>query len=300
MTKKILITGATGLIGKQIIDSLITGGDEIIVLTQNILYARKKIPKIKKFFSWNNYLSLSAEPIDAIINLAGTNLGDKRWTDNFKSEIYNSRIQSTNKIVRLIESMKTKPEVLINASGVDYYGDTGNKDINEDSPFADSFISHLVRDWEAEAMEAEKFNVRVVLLRTGFVNARQSKALQKMILPFKLFLGGYAGSGNQFISWIDIEDIAGIYLFCLNNYIRGPVNASSPNPVTMKDFSCYLGKILHRPCWLHIPGLLIKLLFGEASNLILDGRRALPEKLLQAGYKFKFENLFNSLNVNLG
>lgn len=300
MNKSILISGATGLIGKHVVDSLVQRGDSIVILTQNISNAKIIFPHVNNFILWNELPSLYDKIIDGFINLAGTNLGAKRWTKKFKKEIYDSRINTTRAIIGLIQNMKNKPDVLINASGVDYYGSTGDRDIDEDSPSSGSFISGLVKDWEQEALEAEKCDVRVVLVRAGFVIASGSKALAKMILPFKLFAGGYAGPGKQFLSWIDIEDITAVYLFCLDNTsVTGPVNAVSPSTERMKDFSKYLGKALHRPCIFRVPSFLMKILFGEASDLILTGRKALPKKLLRAGFKFKYENALDSLKKEM-
>ncbi len=225
------------------------------------------------------------------INLAGMNLDEKRWNDDVKKKIYDSRINSTRRIVELAASMTQKPEVLINTSGVDYYGDTGDKNIYEDYPPADLFISKVVCDWEAEALKAEKYNVRVVLLRTGFVIAPDSKAFKKMVLPFRLFAGGYAGNGKQYLSWIHIDDLVNIYSYVIDNKkINGAINASSPNPVRMKTFAKYIGNALHRPWFFPAPGFLMRILFGEVADVIISGRRALPKKLTDAGFKFKFEN----------
>lgn len=298
MVKTILITGATGLIGKHLVNAFSKRGDEIIILTQNISNSQKQFPNIKAV-DWNDYLSLSSEKIDAIINLAGTNLGAKRWNDNFKKELCDSRIQSTKKIVELISRMELKPKVLINSSGVDYYGDTGDKDIDEDSPAADNFIAKLVSDWEAEAFNAKKYGVRVVSLRTGFVIAKDSKAFARMIKPYKFFVGGPIGRGNQYLSWIDIDDLTEIYLFCLDNNIEGAVNGASPNPVRNREFSKMIGKILHRPALFRVPEFALKIITGEVACLILDGRKALPKKLLSNGFKFEYENPYDSLRKNL-
>jgi uncharacterized protein (TIGR01777 family) len=296
MAQTILITGATGLIGRNIIKTLLQRDYDIIALTRNISQARKMLPQISKFVSWNDYISLYSEKFSAVINLAGTNLGARRWGNKFKREIYDSRILTTRKIIYLISKMSLKPEVLINSSGVDCYGDTGDKEIDESFPYADTFIAKLVRDWEMEALDAKKYNVRVVCLRTGFVIAPDSTSLSKMAVPFKFFIGGYPGSGKQFLSWIDIEDLVSIYLFCLENKsISGAVNAASPYPETMRQFSKQLGKILHRPSIFPVPPFVLRILFGEAADLMISGRKALPKKLLQAGYNFKYEHAIDSL-----
>jgi hypothetical protein len=179
---------------------------------------------------------------------------------------------------------------------VDYYGDTGDRDIHEDSIPGKSFAAELTVDWESEASRAEHFGVRVVFVRTGFVLSEDSPALKKMALPFKFFAGGYPGNGKQYFSWIHINDIIGIYQFVLdNNNIRGGVNAASPHPLMMKDFCFELGKVLHRPSYFSAPAFLMKILFGEMSELILTGRKALPKKLIDAGYTFQYADASEAL-----
>lgn len=293
---KILITGATGLIGSRLVKAFTARGDEVFIVTRNVKSARLIFGAVNSFVEWRDIDSLKDEKIDVFINLAGMNLDEKRWNEEIKKKIYNSRINSARKLVELISSMPQKPEVLINASGVDYYGDTGDKDIFEDSPPANLFISKLVCDWENEALRAEKYGVRIVLLRTGFVIAPDSKAFKKMVLPFKLFAGGYAGKGKQYLSWIHIEDLVKIYGYVIDNKgITVALNASSPNPERMKDFAKLIGKVLHRPWFFPAPRFLMKVLFGEVAEVILAGRKALPKKLVEAGFKFKFENAFDAV-----
>lgn len=288
---KILITGATGFIGRYLVKSLNSRGEDLFVVTRNTDSAKKVFPDLKHFIEWDNLDSVKNVKIDAIINLAGMNLDEKRWNEKVKKQIYDSRIISTRRVVELIKTMPAKPEVLINASGVDYYGDTGDNDIDENAPPANSFFSKVVQDWEKEALKAQDPGVRVVVIRTGFVIALNSKALRKMVLPFKLFAGGYAGSGKQYLSWIHINDLVRVYEFVLDNTkIKGAVNASSPNPVRMKDFAKIIGKILHRPGFIPAPEFLLRILFGDVAEAVIAGRRALPKKLTEAGFKFKYEN----------
>ncbi|MFI5144172.1 MAG: TIGR01777 family oxidoreductase [Ignavibacteria bacterium] len=296
----ILITGATGLIGLRLIKFLSQKGSEIIAVSQNVSNAQKILPAAKKIISWNELDSLMNEKFDAVINLAGTNLDAKRWNGKFRKEIYDSRIESTRKIAGLIKDLPSKPEVFINASGVDYYGDTGDREIDEHSPHEDSFIGNLVYDWEQEASRAKHYGVRVVCLRTGFVIAHESKAFKKMMKPYKLFVGGYPGNGKQYLAWIDINDLVDIYLFCVENKsISGGINASSPNPVRMKEFSHLIGKILQRPSFFPAPAFLLNLFFGGIARLILSGRKAKPGALLKAGFTFKYPDVSESLSKEL-
>jgi len=295
LPQKILISGATGLIGKAIIKALYFRGDEALIVSTNKESAAKEFPGIKNIVEWNNISSLKDEKIDGIFHLAGMNLGDKRWNDKVKKEIYDSRIVTARKLVELISVMANKPKVLITASGIDYYGDKGEENVYEDSPPADNFIGHLCRDWENESFKAEKYGVRAAAIRTGFVIAKNAPAVDKLTLPFKLFAGGPIGSGKQYISWIHLDDLVGIYLFVLDNKVSGAINAASPIPETMKEFSKQLAKALHRPSLFHIPSFAVKIVAGEMAELILTGRKALPKKIIDAGFKFKYTNAFDAL-----
>lgn len=295
MNKTILITGATGFIGRHLTSALTGRGDQYIALTTNVELAQKKLPGAKKIIGFNHIQSLKDEKIDVIINLAGRNLADKRWNDNFKKELYDSRINSTKKIVELISAMKFKPEVLISASGTDYYGDTGNKDIYEDAPHSNDFMGTLCNDWESAAFKFEALGVRVVVLRTAFVIARDSAAVRKLVMPFRFFVGGPIGDGKQYMSWIHIDDIVGIYLFALDNQnARGAINAAAPFPETMKDFCKIMAKQIHRPSLFSVPGFAVKIIAGEMGQVVLAGRKALPKKIIELGYKFKYERAIDA------
>jgi uncharacterized protein len=301
MSKTVLITGATGLIGRHIAAALIGRGDEYIALTTNVEAAKKKLTNAKKVVGFNDIQTLQDEKIDAIINLAGRNLADKRWNDKFKQEICDSRIKTTKKIVELISNMKQKPEVLISASGADYYGDTGDKDIYEDAPHANDFMGKLCNDWESEALKAEALGVRAVILRTSFVIAKDSNAAKKFAMPFRFFVGGPIGSGKQYMSWIHIDDVVGIYLFALDNpAVMGAVNTTSPKPETMKSFCKIMAKLMHRPSLFPVPGFAVKIIAGEMAQVVLAGRKALPKKIIELGYKFKFERAADAWNEALG
>src|SRR4030095_5747159 len=194
MPKTVLIAGATGLIGGHIINALKKRGDEYIAITHNIVSAQKKLKGAKKIVPLNDIFTLKDEKIDLIINLAGRSVGDKRWNEKFKKEIYDSRVETTRKIVELISQMNIKPEVLVNSSGIDYYGPRGDEDIYEDTPNGDTFMANLCRDWEKEAAKAEQFGVRTVLIRTGFALAKNAEAVKRLTLPYNFFIGGPIGS----------------------------------------------------------------------------------------------------------
>jgi len=292
MKKTFLITGATGLIGQELTKTIVQRGDEVIAVTVNKDSAKKKLSNVKLFSSWDELTTLIDEKIDVIINLAGMNLAEKRWNENFKKKIYDSRINSTRKLVELVASMTNRPQALINASGVDYYGNKGNKDVYETESPSNDFVAKLCVDWEHEAMKAESYGVRVVMMRTGFVMSKNSKAVAKLVFPFKFFVGGHIGNGKQYMSWIHIDDAVNGYLFTADNSaIKGAVNLSSPNPVTMKDFCKSLAKTIHRPSLFPVPGFVVKLVAGGLAQVVLNGRKAFPKKLLDAGFKFKYEKV---------
>ena len=297
MNKTFLITGATGLTGGYILKSLLERGDKAAVLTSSPETAGEKLPaSVRTIVPWKNYMKLADEKIGVIINLAGRNIGEKRWSEKVKKQIYDSRIITTRKLIELIKRMKVKPETLINASGSDYYGDRGNEPVTEESPPGTGFLSELCIDWEKEAYNAEDYGVRVVVIRNGFVMAKNAPALKKLALPFRLFAGSTAGSGKQYMSWIHVRDLVRIYLLAADRKeIRGAVNAVSPNPVTMKEFCKNIAVVLRRPSYLHVPSFLVKLVFGEMGSVVLNGRRAYPEKLIQAGFKFEFEQSLPAL-----
>jgi uncharacterized protein len=300
IARTILITGATGLIGSHLSRKLRARGDKVIALSTHGAEAGEILPEIFKAIDWKDYFSLKDEKIFGIINLAGMNLAGKRWNDKVKKQLYDSRIGSTAKLIDLISKMEVKPEVLVSASGVDIYGDSGDKDVYEDSPPGNSFAARLCVDWEKEAMKAENYGARVVTLRTGMVIAEEGEALRKMIFPFKLFIGGAPGGGRQYLSWIHIDDITDIYMMALENKnMRNAFNASSPNPVRLKEFCSILGRLLHKPSFMPVPAFALKLLFGEVSELILSGRRALPKKLLELGYRFRYSDVKEALAEEL-
>lgn len=289
MPRTILITGATGMIGGHIAREILRRGDRYIALTTNPRTAEKKLKEPYRIVASNDVLSLKDEKIDAIINLAGANLGEKRWNDRTKKEFYDSRIETTGGLLELISKMDNKPEVLVSSSGVDYYGDTGNRDMYEDAPPANSYLGKLTHDWEKAALRAEKYGTRVVVLRTGFVMAGDSEAVKKLLMPFKFFVGGSLGSGKQYISWIHIDDLVGMYMFAIDNKnVSGIYNAAAPNPENNADFGRQAAKILSRPAIIPAPAFMIKLIVGEMAAVVLEGRRALPKKIMDAGYKFKF------------
>lgn len=299
MAKKIIITGATGLIGKSISSELVKKGEEIIVFTRNVEDAINKVPHASLYVKWEyNKTDEWKEYIDnsyAVIHLAGANLFNRRWSKKYKRIITDSRIKSTQNLVKAISEVQNKPEVLICSSAVGFYGNSGDKTLTEDSVPGNDFLADLCFQWEKTAEEVESFGVRRVSIRSGIVLSKNDGVFKKISLVFKLFAGGIIGSGNQWIPWIHINDIVNIYLFSLYNNINGAVNAVSPNPVRMKEFADEMGKTLKRPLFIKVPEFLLKIILGETAEAALSSLRVIPQKLNNQNFKFQFENFSSSL-----
>lgn len=301
--KTILITGATGLIGSRIANRLCEMGALVKILSRNPGKADNLFKRqyTVQEYDWSTYddpnkLRELIEDSDAIINLAGSNVADKRWSEEYKKEIYNSRIEITRLIVNTIKICSKKPECLINASGVGYYGFCGDETLTEDSVPGDDFLAKLCRNWENEAMKAVQYDVRVVTVRTGIVLDKNGGALKEFLAPFKFHFGAYQGSGNQWFSWIHIDDITDLYLFAMSNEsLLGAVNGVSPDVVTNKKFTEVLGSILNKNIVLPVPGFILKLVVGEFANNLITGQKVSSQKILDAGFKFKFPLLKSAL-----
>jgi len=319
MSKKIIITGATGLIGTHIVNKLIMHGDETIVLTRNIENAKIKIPGAKSFFKWNPNNNFeteknkewvnAVEETDAIINLAGENIMSKRWSDSRKQKIFSSRVNSVKLLYSAVSQSKKRPEVFISASAIGYYGKELKGDVTEESTAGTDFLSDVVKQWEDEQRKFENLgiqnasiqnaSIRNASIRIGIVLDKDAGALNKMLLPFKLFIGGPLGKGTQWFPWVHIDDIADIFLFVLDNKnVQGEINAVSPHPVTMNDFVKILGKVIKRPSVIKVPEFVLKIVMGEASGLVTKGVKVIPQKLIKYGYNFNYDNVEKAL-INL-
>jgi uncharacterized protein (TIGR01777 family) len=241
---------------------------------------------------WTNRI----ERADAVINLAGESIAGKRWTKARKKELKDSRIIPTRAIVDAIRRAPKKPALLINASAVGYYGMVDGGDVLETESWGHDFLAELCGAWELEARTAEQYGVRVVMLRFGVVLDRSAEALRRMTLPFRLFAGGWLGSGRQWFPWVHSDDVVGIVMFALENpKVSGPVNVVAPDHVTNKEFSQQLGKVMRRPCWAPVPGFVLRIALGEVAGMILTGPRVIPGKILDAGYDFKYPSLTPAL-----
>jgi uncharacterized protein len=298
----IILAGGSGLIGTHLVQRLHERGDSVILLTRK----QQPIPRpsfsLTKFVLWDAVTvgawSAEFEHADAVINLAGESIAAKRWTTKQKHRIIASRIVSTRAIVEAIHHAAYKPKVLLNASAVGYYGNVPDGDIMEQFPRGNGFLASVCEQWEREAMNAQQRDgVRVALLRTGIVLDANSGALQKLLLPFRYFLGGYFGNGTQWFPWIHIEDEVDAIIFALENFkIEGAINLAAPEIVRMKEFCSVLGTALHRPSWMPVPACILKFVLGEmAQPLLLDGQKVIPQKLTENGFTFKYPKLKEAL-----
>lgn len=297
---KVLVTGGTGFIGKILIGKLLSIGHEVVVLTRNKEKALKLLGNKVSAVEWDHSLLIvpteELENTDAVINLAGESIAGGRWTDKRKEQIISSRTKTTKSLVEAISDNVIKPKVLINASAIGYYGfHSDDKKIDEKGPAGEDFLAEVTARWEEEADKAETFDVRVAKLRIGLVLGKEG-ALKQMLTPFKMFIGGPMGSGEQWYSWIHVDDLVEIILYTLNNEeVSGSINCTAPQAVKMKDFSKVLGEVMKRPSWLKIPGSVLKIALGEMSDLLLKGQRVYPKRLMDTGYKFKYKELDKAL-----
>lgn len=293
---KILITGASGLLAGKLIPVLQAKGHEIYKLSRS---KAKKSDEIQ----WDAYKGFADEEfaklenLDAVVHLAGDDIAGANWTDEKKKSIKDSRVRGTRTLIEALKRTENPPKIFVSASAIGFYGDRGNEILTEESPNGEGFIPEVCQEWENEAENAKDFDARVVFLRTGIVLTKDGGALGKMLLPFKFGVGGTVGSGEQFMSWIAVDDLIKILVFAIENEnLNGAVNATAPNPATNETFTKTLGKVLNRPTFIPVPAFGIKLLFGEmGETLLLEGCRVVPEKLRSAGFEFEFPDLENAL-----
>jgi len=308
----ILMTGATGLVGTALVKKVTAPGHTVYRLMR--VENPKSSAKEAGVFDlpWNpssggiggsggsSSLQVPAS-VDAVINLAGAPVGGGRWTKKRKALLRSSRVDTTRGLVSAIAKMEKRPRVLISASAVGYYGNRGEELATENSAPGTDFLAELAKEWENEAVKAEKFGVRVVLLRFGIILAKQGGALPKMMLPFKFGLGGKLGSGRQWTSWITLQDVVAIVEEALrNDSWKGPINLAAPQAVRNSDFTKSLAKVMHRPAIFAVPAFVLRIAMGEMAKALLGGVRVAPQVLEQSGYRFFHANLDEALKAILG
>ena len=297
---KVILSGGTGFIGRALCKRLLQDQHEVVLLTRNPGAVTSSLSDKLRFRLWDAQTlgpwRESIEGADAVVNLAGEPVTAKRWTQAQKERIMASRVQATRAMVGAIAKADRKPLVLVNASAVGYYGHVMEETVTEEAAKGKGFLADVCEAWEGEARKAESFGVRVVLLRTGVVLGEQGGVLEKIIPPFRYFVGGPAGSGKQWFPWIHLEDVTGSIVFALHDRnLRGPVNVTSPNPVRMKAFCEQLGAVMHRPAWIPVPAMVLRILYGEMADVLLGGQRAIPQKLKAAGHPFRYPDLAAAL-----
>jgi len=289
---KILITGASGLIGKALQKSFRENGYEMLL-------ASRSEPKDDQHIQWSTDTGFRDEDIprleglDAVIHLAGESVSGLRWTDEKKKAIRDSRVFGTRSMIETLDKLTDKPKVFISGSAIGFYGDRGKDELTESSPSGKTFLAEVCKEWEAESRRAEDLGIRTVLLRTGIVLSKDGGALATMLTPFKFGVGGVIGDGKQWMSWISLDDVVGIVNFALENEsVRGALNVTAPNPVSNEEFTKTLGAVLYRPTFLPLPEFAVHMVFGEMGDaLLLDSTRVMPKRINDAGYQFKFTNL---------
>ena len=290
----VLLTGGTGLVGRALCHRLLAQGHKVSVWSR-----RPEQVRALCGFEVNGVgrLEQLAEVPDAVINLAGGSIADRRWTPERKAQLWASRVTLTERLVDWMGGLTTRPSVLISGSAVGWYGDGGEAELTEQSVASRQYAHTLCDAWEAAARRASSHGIRVCLVRTGLVLAHNGGFLQRLIKPFSLGLGGPIGSGRQYMSWIHIQDEVGIILHLLNHSeCKGVYNATAPDPVTNRAFSKALGRVFKRPALLPVPGFALKVALGEMSVLLLTGQRVLPARITEAGYVFRHPTLDAALD----
>lgn len=290
---KALITGATGFVGRRLIERL----PQPTVLTRDVLRARRQLgSKIADAVAWDPGRPPpvpALEGVDAVFHLAGEPVAEGRWTAAKKARIRESRVQGTQRLVEAIRQCARPPKVLVSASAVGYYGSRGDAWLDEASPPGHDFLAEVCQEWEREARSAEACGVRVVSIRIGIVLGREGGALARMLLPFRLGLGSPLGSGRQFMPWIHLDDLVRLCCFAVEQpLLRGPVNGVSPNPVTNREFTQTLARVLRRPAFLPpVPAWVLRLALGEFAEVLLASQRVRPAAALNAGFTFQYPEL---------
>lgn len=300
---KVTVTGATGTIGQALVRDLRERGDEVTALSRNAERAASSLGVEAQ--TWKDPKGEpppleSLRDRDAVVHLLGETVA-QRWTDDVKHEIRDSRILSTRQLAAALAElpMGERPRVLVSQSATGFYGPRGAERLAEDAPAGDDFLANVVRDWEAEAQKAAELGLRVVMTRTGVVLSQEGGALEKMLPFFKLGVGGPVAGGKQYVPWIHLDDVVGALLASLDGELSGPVNVTAPEPVTNKDLSTTLGRVLKRPAFAPVPGLAVKTLYGEMATIVTTGQRVLPQRLEESGYRFRRPDLEAALRASV-
>lgn len=293
---RIVITGATGLIGTHLCRRLMAQGYDVTILTRDIAIAKRRVPNAADYVLWTPYThgawAHALNGAFAVIHLAGAPIFGKRWSESYRREIRESRVVSTRVLFSSMIAAVQKPTCFLSGSAIGYYGARDATPLDETAPPGHDFLARVCVDWEQEAIEAEELGIRTVLLRTGIVLDRDDGALPTMMRPFRFYMGGPILPGSQWMSWIHRDDVIGLMLFALHNeQIRGPLNLTAPHPQTNRDLCKTLGRVVRSPSWLPVPQFALKLALGGVADILVTGQRVLPAKALQHGYEFAYPHL---------
>ncbi len=288
---RVIVAGGSGLIGRALVASLAKDGHEVIVLSRKPEDV-KNLPKNARAEKWDGRSAQGwgqlVNGADAIVNLAGATLSE-RWSDSQKKAIRESRVNAGKAIVEAVKAAGQQPRVVIQSSAVGYYGPRGAEEIGEEASAGSDFLAGICKDWEASTAELDSLGIRRVITRTGVVLDKHGGALPRMVMPVKMFIGGPLGNGQQYFPWIHLQDeVAAMRWLIDNPNAHGVYNLSAPQPLTNKEFTQAIGKVLGRPTFMPVPAFAVKMLFGEMSSLVLDGQREVPQRLLKEGFRFKF------------
>jgi uncharacterized protein len=317
-TRRVIVTGATGLIGKAVCKDLKANGYQVVVFSRDPQKARGAVPGAADYLAWQPAESGSwASTIDGaygVIHLAGASLFGKRWTAEYKRDIIASREIGTRGLVSAMAQAQNKPQVFISSSAVGYYGPSGDQKLDESAPPGNDFLAQVCQVWEREAKKAEDLGIRTVMVRTGVVIGvgegrlpfpidlrgaslarpgiilkTEEGAFPLLMMPFRFFVGGPILPGTQWFAWVHLDDLVGLMMLALENeQARGPINGTAPEPQTNRDFAKTLGRVMGRPAWLPVPGFAMKLLLGEMADMITTGQRVIPKRAQDLGYQFKY------------
>lgn len=301
---RVIITGGSGLIGRALSADMAAGGHEIILLSRNPDRVTG-LPDGVRATRWDGHSAEGwahlADGAGAIVNLAGESIAAGRWTPERKRRIRDSRVNAGKAVVEAVQAAASKPGVVIQSSGIGYYGPHGDEEITEKERVGSDFLSQVCIDWEASTAPLDEMGLRRPVIRTGVVLSAHGGALPRMLLPFKLFAGGPLGGGRQWFPWIHIADEVGAIRFLIEHpQATGPFNLSAPNPLTNAQFSRVTGHVMGRPAFMPTPGFALRLLFGEMATVLLDGQRAVPQRLLELGFGFQFSEAETALRDVLG
>lgn len=294
---KIVISGGTGFIGSHLTTRLLKEGHLVTVVTRSPGTYENETARNQQFVSWEpQELHPAVDGSDVVINLAGESIFGQRWTDEVKKRIRSSRLETTSSLVEAIAAAEDGPSLMVSVSGVDYYDDGGDEVLDESAPAGDSFLSRVTQEWEEEARKVTATGTRLAIPRLGVVLEEGGGALQQMLPPFRFFVGGPVGSGDQYFPWIHMHDLCRGLLYPITDPdFEGPYNLSSPEPVTMREFASVLGEVMRRPSLFRVPEFALRLALGEAAEPILGSHRVQPKKLQQAGFRFHYESLREAL-----